>query len=434
MVTIHAVEPGSLANRHGISKGDIIETINHEQVLDCIDFQALTATKHVCLQILKPDATTREVHIIKATSAPLGITLTSEAFPPPRECANNCVFCFVDQMPEGMRPSLYVKDDDWRYSLMMGSFITLTNVGEREFNRLLKRKASPLYISVHATDENVRCTMLKNPHAGKLLDRLHTLASHGLRFHAQVVLCPGINDGDILIKTLEDLFTLRPHALSVALVPVGLTKFRKNLPQLSGYTKEQAQEIIRVCVQYQQRSLKEYGNHFVYPADEFLSLTSTPIPPAEHYDEFPQIENGVGMLRLFEDGLKAAAEEVQTPVKQRTICIPCGTSLAPYMRRWMHEYAPDGVTVTVEPIINHFFGETVTVTGLITAQDLLEQLQDIQADEVLISDTMLNDEGTLFLDDMSFSDFRQKLGIPCTVVPNHGEKLYYALCGHHKGD
>lgn len=434
MVTVYAVEPGSLASRHGIAAGDIIETINHEKVLDSIDFQALSAARHVCLLIKKPDMTEREVDIIKpSSSVSLGITLTPEAFPPPRECANNCIFCFVDQMPEGMRPSLYIKDDDWRYSLMMGSFITLTNVGDNEFKRIIKRKASPLYISVQATDEDARCAMMNNPWAGKLLDRLRTLAENGISFHGQVVLCPGVNDGDQLIKTLDDLYNLRPHTLSVALVPVGLTRFRKGLPELAVYTREQANEVQKICRIYQQRSMKEYGDLFVYLSDEFLSITSSPIPPTDDYDGFPQIENGVGMLRLFEDGLKLAAEEAGTSIRPRTVCVPCGTSLAPYMQQWVDQYSPAGVTALITPIVNHFFGETVTVTGLITAQDLLAQLKDIQADEVLISETMLNDEGTLFLDDISFEDFCHRLNIPCRIVKNNGEDFYHALCGNQEG-
>lgn len=431
MVTVFSVEPGSLASRFGITSGDIIEKINGEKVLDSIDFQALTAVKHVCLQIKKVSGHSREVDIIKPASKPLGIILSSEALPPPRECANQCIFCFVDQMPQGMRPSLYVKDDDWRYSLMMGSFITLTNVGENEFQRIIARKASPLYISVQATDETARCAMLNNRNAGKLMNRLRTLAENNISFHGQVVLCPGVNDGDVLRQTLEDLYSLRPHALSVALVPVGLTRYREGLHELSVYAKTQADDVMSICQAFQERSLKEYGNHFVFPSDEFLSITNTDIPQADAYDGFPQIENGVGMLRLFEDGIITAAKaSYEMAVKERTVCIPCGTSLAPYMRQWVETYAPKGVDVNVLPIHNHFFGHTVTVTGLITAQDLLEQLKGVTADEVFISETMLNDELTLFLDDMPYSQFIEALGISCRLIANNGESFYRALRGN----
>lgn len=430
MIKIESVAPGGIAARHGIRAGDALVTINGEKVLDNIDYQALTSARHVCIVILKPDGKTREVDIIKPTSGSLGLTLEAKAVPPPRECANNCLFCFVDQMPCGMRPSLYIKDDDWRYSLMMGNFITLTNVGDREFERILKRRPSPLYISIHATNPEVRRRLLRNPHAGQIMDRLRALKAHGIFFHCQLVLCPGLNDGEVLEETLDDIFSLRPFALSAALVPVGLTKFRENLADLPTYTPETAQKVLDICAKYREKSLKEYGDAFVYPADEFICITSSPIPPAACYDHFPQLENGIGMLRLMDDTLVSAVNRGNAPdVKKRRICIPCGVSVAPYMRRWVSDHAPDGVTVRVIPVKNNFFGETVTVTGLLTAQDILAQIEDVEKDEVLISESMLNSDKTVFLDDVTFEEFRRRLPCPCYWVRNNGEALYRALCG-----
>lgn len=430
MVTIASVLAGGPAARRGLAAGDIIHSINGEKVLDDIDYQALTSVRHVCLVVESPGKAPREVDIIKAPEASLGLTLASSALPPPRECANHCIFCFVDQMPAGMRPSLYIKDDDWRYSLMMGNFITLTNVGEHEFERILRRKASPLYISVQSTDPENRRHMLGNPHAGDIMQRLRRLAENGIRFHCQVVLCPNENDGTILKQTLDDLYSLRPYALSVALVPVGLTRFRERLYAVKPYQRGQALEVLRIIAGTQARSAAEYGDHFAYPADEFISITSSPVPPRGMYDDFPQLENGIGMLRKFEDELASCATLASKAdgAAQRTVCLPCGVSVAPYMKQWVRQYIPAYVKATVLPIANRFFGETVTVTGLITATDLLEQLQGVQADEVLIAETMLNSDRTLFLDNITYRDFARKLPLPCRIVENDGEAFYRAVC------
>ena len=430
MVTIASVAPRSPAARRGLMAGDTIYAINGENIIDDIDYQALTAARHVCMLVGRNGKKPFEVDIIKSIEAPLGITLAASALPPPRECANNCIFCFVDQMPSGLRPSLYIKDDDWRYSLMMGNFITLTNVGEKEFQRILKRKPSPLYISVQATGVEDRKKLLRNKFAGELLPKLRRLAENGIRFHCQVVLCPNENDGAVLKKTLNDLYTLRPHALSVALVPVGLTKFRENLYYLEHYTKQQAEKVLQIVEETQQLSIKEYGDHFAFPADEFISIVASPIPPREMYDGFPQLENGIGMLRKFEDELANAVKTHKgLKPKPRKVVLPCGTSVAPYMKKWVEQYTPDEVDVTVLPIINHFFGETVTVTGLLTAGDLLDQLKHIEADEVLLAEVMLNSDRSMFLDDMSFDEFCKRLAIPCRIVDNDGEVFYRMICG-----
>ncbi|MDD4106284.1 MAG: DUF512 domain-containing protein [Eubacteriales bacterium] len=430
MVTISSVEQGSQAARRGIKAGEIILSINGEKVIDNIDYQALTAERHVCLVLQKKDGSAREVDIIKSADAALGITLANDALSSPRLCANNCVFCFVDQMPPGMRASLYVKDDDWRYSLMMGNFITLTNVGEAEFRRILQRKPSPLYISVHATGSNDRISILNNPNAGNIMERLRRLKAEEIRFHCQVVLCPGLNDGNVLRNTLKDLYSLRPAALSVALVPVGLTRFRDNLPAVKTFDREKAEEVIALCEEYQQYSVKEYGDYFAYPADELISIASLQPPAAIAYDNYPQLENGIGMLRLFEDSMRAErASGSGISNSARTVCIPCGTSLAPYMDEWLRSYAPQNVKTILVPIINTFFGSTVTVSGLITAGDLLAQLKDVQADEIFICETMLNDDLTMFLDDVAFADFEKQMGIPCTIIKNKGEEFYRSLLG-----
>ena len=423
------VHPKSVAWRRGIRPGDSIVSINGEILIDQIDYEALTGRAKVDILLHRADGREENIRILKARETPLGLTMAETLACTPRTCRNKCVFCFIDQMPPGMRKTLYVKDDDWRLSLMMGNYVTLTNVDETEFGRILRRKASPLYISIHATDPALRTRMMSNKNAGQIMERLQRLRDAGLRFHCQIVLCPGLNDGDALRRTLTDLSALWPAAASAALVPVGLTKYRNGLTPLSPFTREQARAVLAIAREFQQKCLAEKGTRFVFPADEMVLLAGEPLPAEEEYEGYPQIENGVGLLRLFEEDLKAAAAESLSPARPRRVVIPCGTSIAPVMREWMQKYAPKGVEVTVLPIRNTFFGETVTVTGLLTGGDLRAQLQGVVADEFLLCADTLRSQGDVFLDDMPLCALQNALGGKLTVVPNHGAALYRALLG-----
>lgn len=430
MHRIIAVQKGSPAERRGIRANDTVLSINGEELMDIIDYQALTAKKHVCILIVHPDGSRQEYDFIKEVPGNIGLEFEETLSCTPRLCANHCLFCFVDQLPKGMRESLYIKDDDWRLSLMMGNFITLTNLGDREFARLLKRKASPLYISVHASHPDVRIHLTGNPHAGKIMSRLEQLKSNGLQFHCQAVLCPGINDGAVLQKTIDDLMSLIPNALSFAVVPVGLTKFRDGLTSLNTFSREQAKSVIEICQKNQQIALSRYNTHFVYPSDEFYNVAGLEIPEAESYEGFPQLENGVGMLRLFEDELKQAYMEHQiknTPLVHKTVLLPCGVSAYPYLKKWLELYPAPGIMIKLKPIVNHFFGESVTVSGLLCAVDILSQCKGIKADEILIADNMLNHDQSLFLDDRTPEDLQSALGIPLRIFPNNGDAFYKAL-------
>ena len=431
MQRVLAVENGGLAARHGIMPGDIIESINGEPLIDDIDYQALTSARRLNLIIRKADGGCSEVDIVKPISSPLGLTFEYSKSQDVRLCGNNCVFCFVDQMPKGMRDTLYVKDDDWRMSLRMGNFVTLTNVGEREFARILRRKVSPLYISVHATDPAVRVSMLRNKHAGQLMDRLHKLREAGLSFHCQIVLCPGLNDGAVLEQTLRDLLSLVPNTLSIALVPVGLTRFREGLDQLDTYNRTTAREVLDICRRYQEEAFARYGKYLIYPADEFICLAQAPLPSEEHYEGYPQLENGIGMIRLMEDELAAAAAADRQTDNQEAVRfrlgMACGTSIQPYLSAWAEKYKGHHVDAKVYPIHNDFFGETVTVSGLLVGQDLASQLADNPMDLLLLPDTMLNREGDLFLDDWTVEQLQATLGVPVIVVPVDGYSLYKAL-------
>ncbi len=426
---IISVETHGVAYRRGIRAGDSLVAINGEPIMDEIDYQALTNRTRLDLDIVHPDGHTAVVRIIKAKDAPLGLRLADTLACTPRQCKNKCVFCFIDQMPPGMRDSLYVKDDDWRLSLMMGNFITLTNVDDAEFDRILRRRASPLYISVHATDPDVRVRMMKNPNARFILDRLNALRAHGIKFHCQIVLCPGWNDGAVLDNTLRTLANLWPAAQSAALVPVGLTKFREGLEPLHPYSREEAREVLKICLKWQQICLNHLNTRFVFPSDELLCIAGKDLPDEAFYENYPQIENGVGLMRKFLNGFIEASQGNTLPARPRRVVIPCGVSIAPYMRNWIRQYGPAGVTVRVQPIVNRFFGNTVTVTGLLTGQDILDQLDVSQADEVILCSVTLREAGDLFLDDMPLSRFRSSLPVPLTLCANRGDALFAALAG-----
>ena len=424
------VQPGSIADRLGLRAGDVLLTIAGEPVIDQIDYQALTAQRSFGMELRRADGTTASVHVRKEDWEPLGITLDQTIVSRPRPCANHCIFCFIDQMPPGMRDTLYVKDDDWRLSLMMGNYITMTNISEQELDRIIRRRVSPLYISVHTTDPELRCRMLRNKNAGQIMDRLRLLAKNGLRFHCQIVMCPGWNDGEALARTLEDLRSLFPYAQSVALVPIGLTKFREGLARIEPYNRETATEVVEMARALQARFLRELGTRFVFPSDEFYCLSRLPLPSDEEYEDYPQIENGVGMLRMFETDLAFAAEDY--PVEEtppRRLVVACGTSVAPYMQTWCDRFAPRGTTVRVQPIINRFFGESVTVSGLITGQDLMDQLKDADCDEILIVRDMIRNEGDLFLDNTTVEEVRRALPAPLHITQNTGEGFWRAISG-----
>ncbi|MBQ8537062.1 MAG: DUF512 domain-containing protein [Clostridia bacterium] len=424
------VTPKSIASRLGIQPGDSLVQINGEDIIDQIDYQALSCHRVLQLSLMRADGTSYQKRVIKDEYEPLGLQLEETLVSKPRHCHNKCIFCFIDQMRPGLRPSLYVKDDDWRLSLMMGNYVTLTNVSDQELNRIIRRHATPLYISVHSTDPQVRCAMMSNPNAGELLDRLKLLKENGISFHCQVVLCHGWNDAEVLKQTLKDLEALMPAALSVALVPVGMTGYRQGLTQLTPYTQASAYELVRMIEPYQECFLKRYGTRFVFPSDEFYCLSELPIPDDEHYEDYPQIENGVGLVRQFWQGVHEAWEDMPEPAfKERRVLIACGVSIAPQMRKIVERYAPSGVKVTVQAIQNDFFGRSITVTGLISGSDLINQLAEAETDQIMISESMLRSEGDLFLDNLSLDDVRSKLPAPLTVCPNDGRAFYELLCG-----
>lgn len=429
---ITGVEPRSVAQRHGMAAGDVLIKINGEDIVDEIDYQALIAESTLTLSLEDADRKPRELCVRKAEGEPLGLHFGDSMTLSPRTCRNKCVFCFIDQMPPNLRDTLYVKDDDWRYSLMMGNFVTLTNVDDTEFDRIIRRHASPLYISVHTTDPAIRCRMMNNRFAGDIMQRLGRLRDAGIRFHCQIVVCPGYNDGEALMRTLHDLRSLAPAAQTAALVPVGLTKCREGLAPLTPFDRESARQLLEMIAPFQAESRDTLGTTFAFPSDEFFCIAGMDIPPEAWYEDFPQIENGVGLLRRFESEMEEAAQYDDAPAcaPSRRWVIPTGVSFAPHLRRLIKRFAPQGTQITVLAVPNRFFGETVTVTGLLTGGDMLDVLTPeacAEADGILLCTVTLRHERDLFLDDMTLDEFRARAPLPVQLVDNDGQALYDAL-------
>lgn len=425
--TVRSVNKASLAAELGLQKGDQILKINAEPLHDLIDYQFLCAGKELSVEF-KRNGELHEVSCEKEEWEELGAEF-EEGMLSTRLCANNCVFCFVDQMPTGCRESLYVKDDDWRMSLMMGNFVTLTNVGENELARIIARRASPLYISVHATNPELRVQMLRNPTAGKLMQQLLALQKAGLQFHTQAVICPGLNDRAELDRSIQELAALHPAALSMAVVPVGLTGHRNGLPDLRLFTKEEAAQVVAQVEAWQARFLKEKGTRFVFAADEWYAMAGLDFPPPSTYEGYPQIENGVGLHGQLVEDFEYGYQELSPPKNPRKLLIACGTSIAPYLRALLKRHPIKNVRVTVQAVENIFFGPTVTVTGLLTYTCLAAALKPTNYDELLLTSSMFKSGTTQFLDDRTAGELATALNIPVRIVPDGGEGLAEGLTG-----
>lgn len=428
---VFAVEAGSIADQLGIKKGDELVRMNGERVIDWVDYQALSSQEKMNITLLQ-NGEEVEYEFEKDDYEPLGISFEDDMLGGIRNCANKCMFCFVDQLPCNCRESMRVKDDDWRLSLMMGNYVTLTNVGDNELERIIKRQATPLYISVHAMDPELRAKLLGNENAGKLPFQLIKLAEGGISFHAQCVLCPGINDGDQLIETIESLMDLAPSCLSLALVPVGLTGHREGLDDIKPYTKETAQKVLEIANKYRKIALRELDTRFVFPSDEFYLLAGEDIPSDSEYEDYAQIDNGVGLVRSLMEEYTYAYDELAPKYKKtgrelRSVTLATGVSAYPILKKLMDDHPITSLNIKVIPIKNRFFGETVTVAGLVTGSDLVSQLKTVKTDAILITECMLRSEKDRFLDDMTLEDASRALGKPIIPVGRTGEDLLNTL-------
>lgn len=429
MLKIKEVYEQSIAREMGLSPGDVILKINGERAIDIIDYLFFESRETLELSVLKAEGKVVQYALQKGEEEPLGIEFEADGLGVNRGCVNNCIFCFVDQLPEGMRSSLYFKDDDWRLSFVVGNYVTLTNVSEAEFQRILRRKPSPLNISVHATDEVVRTFLLGNQKSG-LMNRLHSLKKAGIMFNCQAVLCKGINDGPVLEKTILELSALMPNALSLALVPVGLTGHREGLPGLQLIDEKTAGEIIGIAEKWQKRLLKECGRRFVFCADELYIKAKKPFPPAEEYEGFMQLEDGVGLVALFRDELASALSEAGR-AKYARLSLLSGVDAAPYLREAADKIKEKmGAEIAVHPIKNAFFGESITVTGLITGGDIIRELKGKELGEALIlPKVMLRQGEDTFLDGVTIPDVEQSLGVKCIPVGADAYSLVEMLEG-----
>lgn len=421
------VERDSIADQLGIRPGDYLLSINGKNVVDWLDYQAFCCTES--LRLVTRRGPEEIVYALeKDEYEPLGLRFDSQLMSRVRNCVNHCVFCFVDQLPEGVRPTLRVKDDDWRLSLMMGNYVTLTNVSDRELDRIIERHASPLYISVHATDPELRARLLGQKLGARLMEQLERLRAGGIQFHAQAVLCPGLNDGKALEKTVEDLAALYPCCRSLALVPVGLTGHRDGLCPLRVYARSEAEAVLDAAKAWQERFLRAFGTPFVYPSDEFYLQAGRDVPPDSFYGDYDQIENGVGLVRLlkteFEEALKDADLSTARPAH---LALATGMSLSPVLEAMLAPLRIPGVQLDVVPIENRFFGPSVTVSGLLTGSDLIRALKEYPCDKVLITERMLRETEDVFLDDLTLDEVRNRLGKPVVKVGEHGEELLEAI-------
>ena len=413
MLRVESVESGSYAAELGLLAGDRLLSINNHEITDIVDYHLHIGSEHLFLAVLRQDDDLWELELVKEEHEDFGIQV---AHPQPRQCGNQCVFCFVHQLPKGMRQTLYIKDEDYRFSYLYGSYITLTNLSEADLQRIIRDQLSPLYISVHATDHLLREKLLGTK-VPEILPLLRRLVSAGIELHCQVVLCPGINDGAALEQTIADLADFYPQLASVAIVPVGLTQFRKKLPQLKKVTADDAISSLSLIHKFQQEFLLRHETRFVFPADELYLLAGQQIPAYADYEDFPQIENGVGLIAQFQHQAAEVLLEAEG-LELDKLTIITGVLFHDELVKFAEQFSlKTGVNLQVIAIENNFFGRDITVTGLVTGEDIVHQLKDLPlGDGLLIPDIMLKDGGELFLDDINIKKINDYLQVPVVVV------------------
>ncbi|MEO0541312.1 MAG: TIGR03279 family radical SAM protein [Cyanobacteria bacterium P01_A01_bin.105] len=430
--TISRVLPASIAEEIGFEPGDQLISINGQAPRDLIDYRFLCADEVLDLEVVDAEGTAHQVEIEKDFDADLGLEFESALFDQLIQCNNRCPFCFIDQQPPGKRETLYLKDDDYRLSFLYGSYLTLTNLPPAEWDRIARLRLSPLYVSVHATDPAVRTRLLKNPRAGLLLDQLRWFQEHRLQIHAQVVVCPGINDGQHLTQTLRDLASFHtgevPAVTSAAVVPVGLTQFRPAEDELVPVSPSHAEAVIAQVQQLQTEFRQQFGTTFAWLADEWFLIGHQPLPPESHYENYPQIGNGVGSIRLFLKEFETLAADLPDAVTPRHLTWVVGNAVevafAPIAER-LNQI--DGLTLTLAAINSDYWGQQISVTGLLTGQDLAHKLTDHPlGDRLLVPTVMLKQDdartldNTYFLDDVSVAALSQQLACPIQLVDGVG--------------
>lgn len=413
MIAVKTVEPGTLAERAGFRDGDRILRVNETDVGDLIDFQVACSEERLVFEVER-DNETYQVEVERGEGEALGFDFDEMRL---RRCNNKCVFCFLHQMPPGMRRSLYFEDDDYRLSFLHGSYVTLTNVKTKDLERIVEQGLTPQYISVHATDPELRDRLLgRTRETVPILERIDYLARNGIEMHAQVVICPGWNDGPQLERTVHDLHGFYPAVRSVALVPLGLTRFRSHLPDLDSVTPDMARTYLAAAETWGATFMDQWGERFVYPGDELFLMTGSMPPAADYYDSFPQIENGIGMVRTFLDRWKAGSPALRAgPERPLHLALVTGQLAASFLEPMIAELdGVDRLRIDVLPVVNDFFGSGITVSGLLTATDIVGALRDGPWDLAVLPPNTVNGDG-LTLDDATVDDIERRSGVPVTV-------------------
>lgn len=433
VVKIMEVTAGSRAARAGILAGDVLVSLNGEEINDALDYHFYLANKSVAVTVQRGDEILT-VHINKGEYDDIGLEFATPLMDKKHCCANKCVFCFIDQLPRGMRSSLYFKDDDDRLSFLHGNYVTLTNLHDRDIDRIIKMHISPINVSVHTTNPELRVRMMKNPRAGEVLSYLRRLSDAGIRLCTQIVLCKGLNDKGELERTMHDLLSYRPSLTSCAIVPAGLTRHREGLYPLEDFTPQECEEVIERVEHFADTCLDHFGSRIFYCSDEFYVRAAHPRPSDEYYESYPQIENGVGMLTNLETEFHISLKYLipKEPRPARTVSIVTGSAAYDTICSLVHRLCVQApyLTVHVHRAVNNFFGQSVTVAGLLTGGDVYEQLKDRELGELLLFPAaMLRAGGDVFLDDMTPEELSKKLGVPVCPVKNDGEELAIRLLG-----
>ena len=433
-VKISGVKKNSICDVKGISAGDELLKINGKEIMDVLDFDFYMAEQNITMTFKCSDG---KYKVIKTKNTDCGLEFQTYLMDKQHHCKNKCIFCFIDQLPKGLRPSLYFKDDDSRLSFLFGNYITLTNISEHEIERIIEMHISPVNISVHTMNPELRVQMMKNKNAGESLKIIKRLADAGIQMNTQLVLCPGINDGDELRRSIEELSAFYPSVQSIAAVPVGVTKFRDGLEKLEPYNKQTAGEVIDIIEEYSNKFRKKFGVGLCYPADEFFIKAERDLPNEEYYDDYPQLDNGVGLVRSFYNDFLYEIENNDENSVNKKVTLATGADFYPYLAKLCKKAEEKyGVEISVKKIINNFFGETITVSGLVTGIDLYEQLKDCDlGDYLILPGSMISDytnhteNKNKFLDDMTVEELEEKLSTKIILTSGGGSQILTDILG-----
>lgn len=441
---IDKIEPGSIAEELELEPGDALISVNGKEIEDVFDYHYLIHDEYLEVVIEKADGEPWELEIEKDYDEDLGIVFENGLMDDYKSCHNKCIFCFIDQMPKGMRETLYFKDDDSRLSFLQGNYVTLTNMKDKDLNRIIEYKLAPINISVQTTNPELRCKMLNNRFAGDALQKIDKLYEAGIEMNGQIVLCKGVNDGVELERSIRDLTKYLPYMESVSVVPVGLSKYRDGLYPLEPFTKEDAREVLATIHKWQKVCMESHGTHFIHASDEWYLLADMPLPEEDNYDGYIQLENGVGMIRLLLDEFTEALAVLKGDIEAQdmpeeflpdmegthTVSLATGRLMGPFLQKMAEqvmEFLPN-YRILVYPIRNDFFGERITVSGLLTGQDLMAQLGELELGErLLLPCNLLRSGEEVFLDDMTLDELKSALQVEIDIVKSSGQDLLNAM-------